>query len=127
MTRAHMRRHAWVAGTGPLLQTYLLVLTASSEKRRLCHVNSWGKQAARLVSHSPICITCLALTIITPSTCDTPHVQAVALGKQAARLVSQGWFSQPMELKYERVYCPFLLLHVNRYAGTALPSPCPSC
>ena len=28
----------------------------------------------------------------------------------------------PMELKYEKVMAPFLLLHVNRYAGRALES-----
>jgi hypothetical protein len=36
---------------------------------------------------------------------------------QAAKLISQRCFPPPIELKYERVCHPFLLLHVNRYAG----------
>ncbi|KAL6749924.1 DNA polymerase family B-domain-containing protein [Haematococcus lacustris] len=51
-----------------------------------------------------------------------PHAtpaQAVTLAKQAARLISQRCFQPPMALSFERVCCPFLLLHVNRYAGRA--------
>jgi DNA polymerase delta subunit 1 len=39
--------------------------------------------------------------------------QAVQLGHQAAALVT-GSLPPPMELKYEKVMAPFLLLHVNR-------------
>jgi DNA polymerase delta subunit 1 len=39
--------------------------------------------------------------------------EAVALGQQAAQLVTQQ-LPPPIELKYERVMCPFMLLHVNR-------------
>ena len=35
---------------------------------------------------------------------------------QAAKLVSEA-FPPEMELKYEKTMCPFMLLHVNRYAG----------
>jgi hypothetical protein len=42
--------------------------------------------------------------------------QALQLGELAARLVSER-FPDPMELKFEQVMRPFLLLHVNRYAG----------
>ncbi|KAF6253905.1 hypothetical protein COO60DRAFT_1642829 [Scenedesmus sp. NREL 46B-D3] len=42
--------------------------------------------------------------------------KAVALGQQAAQLVT-AQLPPPIELKYERVLCPFMLLHVNRYAG----------
>ncbi|WIA33365.1 hypothetical protein OEZ86_006502 [Tetradesmus obliquus] len=42
--------------------------------------------------------------------------EAVALGQQAAQLVT-AQLPPPIELKYERVMCPFMLLHVNRYAG----------
>lgn len=35
---------------------------------------------------------------------------------QAAELITAR-FPQHMELKFERVMCPFVLLHVNRYAG----------
>ncbi len=33
------------------------------------------------------------------------------------RLVTERCFTAPMQLQFERVYCPYLLLHVNRYAG----------
>jgi len=39
--------------------------------------------------------------------------EAVLLGQQAAQLVS-AQFPDPIELKYERVMAPFMLLHVNR-------------
>jgi hypothetical protein len=39
--------------------------------------------------------------------------EAVLLGQQAAQLVTQQ-LPAPIELKYERVMSPFLLLHVNR-------------
>lgn len=43
---------------------------------------------------------------------------AVELGSSTAALVS-AQFLDPIQLKYERVMCPFMLLHVNRYAGKA--------
>jgi hypothetical protein len=39
--------------------------------------------------------------------------EAVGLGQQAAQLVTKQ-LPPPIELKYERVMCPFMLLHVNR-------------
>ena len=39
--------------------------------------------------------------------------EAVGLGNAAAQLVSKA-FPTPMELRFERVASPFLLLHVNR-------------
>ncbi len=41
--------------------------------------------------------------------------EAVVLGQQVAQLVSSQ-LPPPIELKYERVMAPFLLLHVNRYS-----------
>ncbi|GFR40572.1 hypothetical protein Agub_g1151, partial [Astrephomene gubernaculifera] len=46
-------------------------------------------------------------------------LEAVRLGKQAAALVTAS-LPPPMELRFERVMAPFLLLQVNRYAGRAL-------
>ena len=40
-------------------------------------------------------------------------VEAMRLGNEAAKFVSAA-FPNPMELKFERVAQPFLLLHVNR-------------
>ena len=40
-------------------------------------------------------------------------VEAMRLGNEAAKFVSAA-FPNPMELKFERVAHPFLLLHVNR-------------
>eukprot|EP00879_Flechtneria_rotunda_P007699 GHRR01008072.1.p1 GENE.GHRR01008072.1~~GHRR01008072.1.p1 ORF type:complete len:781 (+),score=286.21 GHRR01008072.1:379-2721(+) len=42
--------------------------------------------------------------------------EAVGLGQKAAELVT-AQLQPPIELKYEKVMCPFMLLHVNRYAG----------
>lgn len=42
--------------------------------------------------------------------------EAVAIAERAAQLVT-AQFPPQMELKFERVMCPFMLLHVNRYAG----------
>ena len=42
-------------------------------------------------------------------------LEAVKLGHAAAAAVSAG-FPPEMELKYEKVCQPFMLLHVNRYA-----------
>lgn len=41
--------------------------------------------------------------------------EAIALGRKAAAVVSAR-FPPAMELKFEAVCCPFLLLHVNRRA-----------
>ena len=47
--------------------------------------------------------------------------QAVDVGKQTAKLVSAA-FPKPMELKFENVSSPFMLLHVNRCASNCLTS-----
>lgn len=44
--------------------------------------------------------------------------EAVRVGHRAAELVSHT-FPPPMQLKFERVCQPLMLLHVNRYAGRA--------
>jgi hypothetical protein len=49
--------------------------------------------------------------------------EAVALGQRAAQLVTQQ-LPPPIELKYERVMCPFMLLHVNRWGSWSKRSPC---
>ena len=43
--------------------------------------------------------------------------EAMALGRNAASVVSAR-FPAEMELKFEAICRPFLLLHVNRFAGT---------
>jgi hypothetical protein len=42
--------------------------------------------------------------------------EAVGLGQAAARAVTAG-LPPPMELKFEKVFCPLLLMHVNRCGG----------
>ena len=44
---------------------------------------------------------------------DANAAQAIDVGKQTAKLVSAA-FPKPMELKFENVSWPFMLLHVNR-------------
>ena len=51
--------------------------------------------------------------------------QAMRLGRAAAAYVSSN-FPKEMELKFEKVAQPFLLLHVNRRA-TFLPRKLPAC
>ena len=46
---------------------------------------------------------------------DASAAQAIDVGKQTAELVSAA-FPKPMELKFENVSSPFMLLHVNRWA-----------
>ena len=41
---------------------------------------------------------------------------AIKMGIEASKLVSE-YFPEPLQLKFERVCSPFMLLHVNRYAG----------
>ncbi len=41
------------------------------------------------------------------------------MGRQIARLITAA-FPPEMEIKFEKVLDPFLLLHVNRYAGRRL-------
>ncbi|KAF5833190.1 DNA polymerase family B-domain-containing protein [Dunaliella salina] len=43
--------------------------------------------------------------------------QAVLLGEKLAKLVTERCFKHPIDLRFENVFKPFLLLHVNRYAG----------
>lgn len=45
--------------------------------------------------------------------------EAVELGQQAAALVTAK-LPNPIELKYERVMAPFMLLHVNRYVQATI-------
>ena len=49
---------------------------------------------------------------------DATAVQAIDVGKQLAKLVSAA-FPKPMELKFENVSWPFMLLHVNRCSTLA--------
>ena len=46
--------------------------------------------------------------------------EAVDVGRRTAQLVSAA-FPTPMELKFESVNQPFMLLHVNR-CGAAMPA-----
>ena len=46
-------------------------------------------------------------------------VEAMRLGNEAAKFVSAA-FPRPMELKFERVAQPFMLLHVNRCSACLL-------
>jgi len=62
---------------------------------------------------------------------DATAVQAIDVGKQLAKLVSAA-FPKPMELKFENVSWPFMLLHVNRCAENpccrcAEPAACAAC
>lgn len=53
-------------------------------------------------------------------------VEAMRLGNEAAKFVSAA-FPRPMELKFERVAQPFLLLHVNRCPAYSLWFSVRSC
>lgn len=57
-----------------------------------------------------------SLFLFLPGAADV--ADAIALGHRAAGIVTAA-FPPPMELKFERVCAPLLLLHVNRYAGRA--------
>ncbi|RMZ54960.1 hypothetical protein APUTEX25_000477, partial [Auxenochlorella protothecoides] len=48
--------------------------------------------------------------------------EAIEVGKRTAAIVSAA-FPDPMELKFERVCNPLLLIHVNRYAGKTWERP----
>ena len=52
--------------------------------------------------------------------CACRAVEAMRLGNEAAKFVSAA-FPDPMELKFERVAQPFLLLHVNRCLHMLVP------
>lgn len=54
---------------------------------------------------------------------DATAAEAVAIGHTAAKLVTAA-FRPEISIKVERVMQPFLLLHVNRYAGEILLPPC---
>ena len=53
---------------------------------------------------------------------DATAMQAIDVGKQLAKLVSAA-FPKPMELKFENVSWPFMLLHVNRCPALAAVVP----
>lgn len=57
-----------------------------------------------------------SLFVVLPRALDVPS--AIQAGHVAAEIVSKA-FPDPMELKFERVCAPLILLHVNRYAGRA--------
>ena len=42
--------------------------------------------------------------------------EAMKLGKEAADHVTQ-YFTAPIKLEFEKVYCPYLLMNKKRYAG----------
>jgi DNA polymerase delta subunit 1 len=48
--------------------------------------------------------------------------EAARVGAAAAAAVSRG-LPPPMQLAFEKVYSPFLLVHHNRYAGRVAPTP----
>ena len=48
--------------------------------------------------------------------------EAMALGKEAAAYVTQ-FFTAPIKLEFEKVYCPYLLMNKKRYAGLLWTKP----
>lgn len=48
--------------------------------------------------------------------------EAMRLGKEAAAYVSQH-FIKPIQLEFEKVYCPYLLMNKKRYAGLFWTKP----
>lgn len=48
--------------------------------------------------------------------------EAMKLGKEAADFVTQ-YFTQPIKLEFEKVYCPYLLMNKKRYAGLLWTKP----
>ena len=48
--------------------------------------------------------------------------EAMKLGKEAADYVTQ-YFTQPIKLEFEKVYCPYLLMNKKRYAGLLWTKP----
>mmetsp|Transcript_23152 Transcript_23152/g.17563 ORF Transcript_23152/g.17563 Transcript_23152/m.17563 type:complete len:146 (+) Transcript_23152:1254-1691(+) len=48
--------------------------------------------------------------------------EAMALGKEAAAYVST-FFTPPIKLEFEKVYCPYLLMNKKRYAGLLWTKP----
>jgi DNA polymerase delta subunit 1 len=48
--------------------------------------------------------------------------EAMRLGKEAAAYVS-GHFIKPIQLEFEKVYCPYLLMNKKRYAGLLWTKP----
>ena len=51
--------------------------------------------------------------------------EAIAAGNRAGELVSKS-LPDPLDLKFERVCWPFMMLHVNRWAASA-PDACCTC
>lgn len=51
------------------------------------------------------------------------HIWITGIGQLASKVVSEA-FPPEIYLKFENVLCPFMLLHVNRYAGADLPKIC---
>lgn len=62
----------------------------------------------------------MATRVRGPSCLCMQAVEAMRLGNEAAKFVSAA-FPNPMELKFERVAQPFLLLHVNRCLHMLVP------
>ncbi|XP_062471907.1 DNA polymerase delta catalytic subunit-like, partial [Pezoporus occidentalis] len=50
--------------------------------------------------------------------------EAMAMGREVAAWVSEH-FPAPIQLQFEKVYCPYLLISKKRYAGLCFPS-CPT-
>lgn len=48
--------------------------------------------------------------------------EAMRLGREAAAFVS-GHFIKPIQLEFEKVYCPYLLMNKKRYAGLYWTNP----
>ncbi len=48
--------------------------------------------------------------------------EAMKLGKEAAKMVSSH-FSRPIQLEFEKVYYPYLLINKKRYAGLLWTTP----
>ncbi|KAL6070419.1 DNA polymerase delta catalytic subunit, variant 2 [Balamuthia mandrillaris] len=48
--------------------------------------------------------------------------EAMKLGREAAQFVT-GFFRRPIQLEFEKVYCPYLLINKKRYAGLFWTKP----
>lgn len=48
--------------------------------------------------------------------------EALKLGKEAAEYVTK-FFTEPIRLEFEKVYCPYLLMSKKRYAGLLWTRP----
>eukprot|EP01116_Phalansterium_solitarium_P016227 TRINITY_DN3727_c0_g1_i5.p1 TRINITY_DN3727_c0_g1~~TRINITY_DN3727_c0_g1_i5.p1 ORF type:complete len:1091 (+),score=398.67 TRINITY_DN3727_c0_g1_i5:80-3274(+) len=92
----------------------MIELTKQLVEKRFCVANNYAADATVIYGDTD--------SVMVKFGDDVDVSTAMELGREAAKLISQE-FVRPIQLEFEKVYCPYLLINKKRYAGLLWTNP----